>query len=184
MMELLTPCDDVFSLETLADEIRRSSNFKFVWQFFRYEGKGPVSAADVRAALAAITARRELHCFLTEGNNCTVELLHEHCSVEDAAGEFENVLAAAAGDHLGAYSREDRDATEEEKERIVQLFRQAGPYLSFSWTFGDEPGCEVCQEYGGVLFTDWFYGVAWDWMLLAVWPEAQLLWMGCLTDVD
>ena len=185
-MELIVPCDDAFSMSELAYRITDSSNFRFAWQFYRFPGKAPVSAEDIRIALKTITEKRECHRFLERnfGGEFTIDPMHEHCKIEKESGEFENILARAADDHLGAYSLDTRDATPDEKARIARLFRQSGSYASFALVPGDVPGCRKCHDRLDYLFSNWFFGVAWDWTLFAAWPEAQLLWMGCLTDTD
>ncbi len=189
-MEHLVPCEDAFSLQALSEEIESSSNFRFAWQFCRFQGKEPVSIQDIRTAFATITTQPDCHRFLKHSlpleldGGFAIEPMHEHCGIAEASGEFENILAGAAGDRLGAYSPNRGDATAQEKERIVRLFRQPGSYVSFILSPGNVPGCKVCGDYRGHLFSNWFYGVAWDWILLAAWPEAQLLWIGCLTDTD
>src|SRR5207249_1348749 len=112
-----------------------------------------------------------------------MEPLHEHCEIPDASGELENLLARAAGDHLGAYATNLRDATTKEKQEIGELFSQAGPYLAYQVQPGNVSGCRKCGH-NSHAFSSWYFGVAWDWCLLATWPKRNLLWMGCLTDTD
>ena len=186
----IATCDRPFSLDDLAAQIRRSSNCRFDWQFFRVSGIDLRAPDGVRQALASIVAADDLHRFLGESFEVvydgafTIGPLHEHCRIAEAPGEFENILAAAAGDHLGAYSRELRPATAGERQEVRELFGQAGAYWSYQLLPGNVPGCPACREYGSHLFTTWFLGVAWDWCLLASWPDRELLWAGCLTDTD
>src|SRR5437773_2756717 len=110
----LTTCDGPFSLNDLAARIRKSSNFRLSWQFYQCSGIDPQSPANIRQALEAIIATPELHKFLQESfepmyaEAFELEPLHEHSRVDAAAGAFENTLARAAGDHLGAYSQQLR----------------------------------------------------------------------------
>jgi len=46
--------------------------------------------------------------------------LHDHCRVESTSN-FENILAAAATDHLGACSRDLRSATAQECKEIAEV---------------------------------------------------------------
>lgn len=184
------PCQDAFSLEKLAHEVRQSSNFRFSWQFYRYEQVTSDLMLLVRQALDMVTTQPDCYRFLEKSfeplyeKRFWIKPVHEHCTIRKAAGEFENILASAAGDHLGAYSNVLRVAADEEKDQIKRLFNQAGTYVPFMLMPGKEPGCQTCAELNHDLFTSWFFGVAWDWTLLAIWPETRYLWMGCLTDTD
>ena len=188
----LTPVDDPVPLDDLARSIRASSNFRFDWQFYRFDGMDAASAADARRALEIVIANPALHRFLRESHDLlydhafSIEPLHEHCRVEPAGdAEFAGLLARAAGDHLGAYSKELRGATAAETREVRELFeRVGGPYSAYHLLPGEVAGCATCRDYNSHLFTTWFYGVAWDYCLLAAWPRAQLLWLGCLTDTD
>jgi hypothetical protein len=189
-MVYLAPCDDPFSLDDLAARIRRSSNFRLNWQFYQCSGIDPRSPANIRQALEAIIATPQLHKFLLESFEpmyaevFEVNPLHEHCRIEAAAGEFENTLARAAGDHLGAYSEQLRDATAAERQEIKDLFACFGEYFPYVLLPGSVSGCPVCRNHNNDLFSSWFFGVAWDWCLFALWPRRKLLWVGCLTDTD
>jgi hypothetical protein len=165
-------------------------DFRFSWQFFQCSGIDPKSPAKIRQALEAIIATPELHRFLQESFEpmysevFEVEPLHEHCRVGATVGEFENVLARAAGDHLGAYSRRLRDATATEKQVIKEVFESIGEYRAYELLPGNVAGCTACGQHNNHLFSSWFFGVAWDWCLFALWPRYNLLWVGCLTDTD
>lgn len=137
-MVYLARCDSHFSLNDLAAQIRKSSNFRFVWQFYQCSGVDPQAPATIRQALEAIIATPELHAFLRESfepmsdEAFKVKPLHEHCRVDAVAGEFENILARAASDHLGAYSQQLRDATADEKQSIKELFERMGEYRAYA----------------------------------------------------
>jgi len=182
-MVYLATCDAPFSLDDLAARIRKSSNFRVCWQFYQCSGIDSESPAKIRQALEAIIATPELHTFLQESfepmyaEAFEVEPLHEHCRVDAAMGEFENTLARAANDHLGAYSRNMRDATAAEIQEIKDLFGSIGQYRAYELLPGS-------GHHNNHLFSSWFYGVAWDWCLFALWPRRNLLWVGCLTDTD
>jgi hypothetical protein len=189
-MVYLATCESPFSLNELAARIRKSSNFRFSWQFYQCSGFDPQSPATIRKALEAIIASPELHEFLRDsfepmhGEAFEVEPLHEHCPVKAAADEFENILARAAGDHLGAYSQLLHEATAAEKDEIAELFGCMGQYRAFELQPGKNPGCPTCGSHNNHLFSSWFFGVAWDWCLFVLWPRWNLLWVGCLTDTD
>jgi hypothetical protein len=188
-MRHLSTIPDAIELDGLAARIRRSSNFRFNWQFYEFDGMDPRSPAAVQSALNLIIGREDLHRFLRESfddaydRDFTISRLHEHCRVE-AGPAFENVLAAAAADRLGAYSQDLQQATEQERAEIAELFRGPGDDYAFQLRPGNIPGCPICGTHNHHLFTNWFYGVAWDWCLLATWPDRNLLWLGCLTDTD
>jgi hypothetical protein len=186
----LVKCADTFSLDDLAARVCRSSNFRFAWQFFHSNGIAPQSLQGVRSALDSIIATSDLHQFLREffqpmyDDAFKIEPLHEHCQVVPAADEFEGILASAAGDHLGAYSRELRPANASEIQEIRELYASLGSYGAYQMLPGEVPDCPTCRTYNNQLFTNWFYGVAWDWCLFTSWPSRELFWMGCLTDTD
>src|SRR5689334_2500084 len=116
-MVYLATCDAPFALDDLAARIRKSSNFRVSWQFYQCSGIDPQSPANIRQALEAIIASPDLHNFLRDSfepvyaQAFEIEPLHDHCRVEAATGELEDILARAASDHLGAYSRNLRDPT-------------------------------------------------------------------------
>jgi hypothetical protein len=186
----LIPCDDPFPLDAVATEISKSSNFHFSWQFYQCKDVDLQSQARVRQALEMIIATPELHNFLLESfprtchQSFEMERLHEHCRLDDTTDQLENILARAAGDHLGAYSQPLREATVAERERIQHLLGSIGEYRAYELLPGNTFGCAICANYDNHLFSNWFFGVAWDWCLVAVWPHRDLLWVGCLTDTD
>jgi hypothetical protein len=113
-----------------------------------------------------------------------IEPVHEHCRIVSATGEFEDILARAANDHLGAYSKELIAANTQECEEIKGTFTAPGVYFPYQLLPGEVPGCAICGDYDNHLFCNWFYAVAWDWCFFLTWPDHNLLWMGCLTDTD
>jgi len=185
----LTTISDVFDLSDLAGRIRSSSNFRFNWQFFRTHGFDPRSPIGIRQALEAIIAEPGLHQFLRDSfrtfddESFSIDPLHEHCLIADSS-QLEEVLATAANDRLGAYSREWRQPTAKETGDLAARFSSAGNYQAFELRPGKAAGCPRCVDYANHLFSSWFFGVAWDWCLFATWPREKVLWMGCLTDTD
>lgn len=183
-MVYLARCDAPFSLDDLAARIRKSSNFRVCWQFYQCSGIDPQSPANIRQALETIVATPELHKFMQESfvpmyaEAFEVEPLNERCRVDAVTDEFENTLARAGGDHLGAYSRSLRDATAAEIKEIKDIFGSIGPYRAYELVPGSG------GHHNDHLFSSWFFGVAWDWCLLALWPRRNLIWVGCLTDTD
>jgi len=59
-----------------------------------------------------------------------------------------------------------------------------GVYDAYELIAGNVPGCPICKDASNHVFTNWFYGIVWDWCMFVVWPKKQILWMGCLTDTD
>jgi hypothetical protein len=188
---MLEPCEDPLPLDELARPVRSSSNFRFDWQFYRCDAGGDLtSSSSVRDALGRIIAQPTLHEFLRASfrplydERFEVSPLHEHARVLCAEGNFAEVLARAAEDRLGAYSRELVPATAAGRKQVERLFGALGPYVAWELLHGEEPGCAACRDFNNHLFTTWFYGVAWDWCFLVRWPARDLLWVGCLTDTD
>jgi hypothetical protein len=183
-MVYLATCDAPVSLDGLAARIRKSSNFRICWQFYQCGGIDPEDPTTIRQALEAIIATPEFHKFLQESfepmyaEAFEVKPLPEGCRVDASTGGFETILARAASDHLGAYSRNLRDATAAEIQEIKDLFGSIGQYRAYELLPGSG------GHYNDDLFSSWFFGVAWDWCLFALWPSRNLLWIGCLTDTD
>jgi hypothetical protein len=143
------------------------------------------------AILQTMIAVEECHRFLRDSaetlgdERFEVEPIHQHCPVVGAEGEFERTLAAAANDHLGAYSRELRDSTPQEADQVRPVFEPLGPYRAFQLVPGHQPGCAECaHHHNNHVFSSWFYGVAWDWCFLLSWPKERRVWAGCLSDTD
>ena len=93
-------------------------------------------------------------------------------------------MTRASLDRLGAYSRDLSPSTAEEREAVHKLFSRMGPYSAFKIDPGTHPDCDICRQHNSHLFSNWFFGVAWDYIFLVSWPLASLFWMGCLTDTD
>jgi hypothetical protein len=186
MRNFLYPIADPISLDDLAGRIRKSSNFRFAWQFYAFEHIKPSSANDVRKTLETVIAEPSCHRFLSDTFNDMYDQafqivgLHDHCQVVEATDSFENIMASAGNDRLGAYSCNLRDAVASEKDVVRRLFESLGPYQAFQVVLY----CDICQDHADHLFTNWFYGVVWDWCFLLTWAKPKLLWMGCLTDTD
>jgi hypothetical protein len=190
VMPQLSPIPDPVSLDDLAARIRNSSNFRFNWQWYALDHEVMPSPAAARMILKHVIEVPECHQFLRGTfddmyeREFKVEPIHEHCRIQPADGRLPDVLAAAAGDHLGAYSRELRSATVSERSEADRAFQCMGDYRAFELLPGEVPGCKQCQDYWNHLFTNWFYSVAWDWCFCAIWSNRPLAWVGCLTDTD
>ena len=104
--------------------------------------------------------------------------LHPLCNLESTRDFLETTLAAAANDNAGAYSKTLRDATASQKRKIALQFQELGDFYQFNLI------SDACTPYEDRFFSNWFYGVAWDWCLIATWPKQKIIWMGCLTDTD
>ena len=76
------------------------------------------------------------------------------------------------------FTRNLRNATGDEIQEIKDLFGSIGQYRAYELLPGS------VGHHNNHLFSSWFFGVAWDWCLLALWPRRNLLWVGCLTDTD
>jgi hypothetical protein len=175
------------ALEPLTARIRASSNFRFSWQWFSCPPFPATGAGEVRDILGAVIDRPDCHAFLIdslERGPFTIERLHEHVGFVRSDGSFEQVLARAAADQLGAYSRILADATPDQVKEVRAIFGALGTYTAFELTPGNVAACPACKDYNNHLFTSWFYGVAWDWTFCVRWTERPFAWIGCLTDTD
>lgn len=178
------------SLSSLQKAIQSSSNFRFASQFFTIGGRSKADSETARALLSSVIEAPDLQAFLRDSfapvtnETFSIEPLHEHALLARADSEFEQTLANAAADRLGAYSRNLSDAGNEQVQAIRQLFASLGPYSAFELVPGTAAGCPTCKHHNGHLFSSWFYGVAWDWCFCLIWPASSLAWLGCLTDTD
>lgn len=199
LMISLEPCDDLIVLDDLAARVRQSSNFRLAWQSFRFtfdwrihQHPDPATrwSAAARAALDEIVDRPELHRFLRDSfepmyaDTFSIERLHEHCVLAQNNTEFVRELAGIANDRAGAYSNGFIDPRLGEMRVIRDLFEGPGPFIGISVQPGQVKGCDLCRHHANHVFSSWFYSVAWDWCLLAIWPDAKVLWVGCFTDTD
>ncbi|MCP5120205.1 MAG: hypothetical protein GY953_56130 [bacterium] len=177
-------------LQRLKRTIEATSNFRFGWQFFELSGVDGVSPGAGLRVLQAMISDQDCHGFLRQtfdplyDKSFEIGSIHEHCRMSTDSGELENVLAAAANDHLGAYSGHLRDARPAEAAGIRTIFENLGSYQAFQLLPGEVQQCSICAEYNNHLFTNWFYGVAWDWCFVVTWPRRHRAWVGCLTDTD
>lgn len=193
MVELalnLSPTADPIDLSELAAAVRSSSNFRFTWRFFRLKAADLRAYSTVAASLDAIVRRSDLHSFLSDSmddiypRQFQIEPLHKHASLEIDSGYFLDTMARASLDRLGAYSRDLSPSTSDERAEIHRLFLSLGPYIAFHTKPGNDPNCEYCKIHNNDLISNWFFDVAWDFTFLLTWPNASVLWMGCLTDTD
>ena len=186
----VAPSEAPLSLEELARRIRKSSNFRFEWRWFRRTGASGVSAEAARQVLDDLVADPESHRFLRESfdpmydSSFEIRPIHEHCLVEPRSEEFVDILARAAADRLGAYSRHLAEASRWQRRRVHALFGKLGEYAAFELLPGSAAGCDTCASTGSHLFTNWFYDVVWDWCFVVLWEGSDLAWVGLLTDTD
>ena len=178
------------SLDELAARICSLSNFRFNWQWFRLDSNYSSSVQDAWRILSTLIIDTQCHQFLFDNfvpeynDDFEIAPIHEHSILVNSEGDFENVVASAAADKLGAYSRYLSNATTMECAEIRHLFGEIGSYVSYELQPGNVPDCEKCAERNSHLFTTWFYGVAWDWCFVLIWKDINLAWVGCLTDTD
>jgi hypothetical protein len=183
----LEPIDAPIELEPLAARVRASSNFRFSWQWFSCPPSASTETGEVRRILEAVIDRPDCHAFLNDSRDpgpFTIERLHEHVGFAAADGSFEQALARAAADQLGAYSRTYLAATPDQAKEIRDIFGALGPYRAFELTPGNVVGCSTCKHHNSHVFSSWFYGVAWDWLFCVRWTERPFAWIGCLSDTD
>jgi len=189
-MTEIHPISPPFSLDAIAKRIRQSSNFRFDWQFYSFSHLDRHSPADALNATNYIIDTPACHAFLRDSfkpmydESFSIERIHKHATFAPANDQLTNVLAAAANDTLGAYSRNLRNASTQDRLNVSQLFSATGDFCAFQLQPGNVKGCSGCKQHNSHLFSTWFYGVAWDWCFVVTWPQAKHLWLGCLTDTD
>jgi len=175
------------AFERLASRICGSSNFRVAWQMFQCDGPCKATPRTARQILETACLVPELHLFLAPEvrDQWPSRLhLHEHCTIEPAAGSFENILARAVSDRLGAYSHSLAEATCDEMGGVRDVFNGLGSYVPFELVPGGVPGCATCQEHNSHLFSEWFYAVAWDWCHCIIWEARKLALLWCMSDTD
>lgn len=175
--------------ERIAARIRRSSNFRVAWQLFEWGRPCKATPRTAGQVLETIALVPELQTFLARDEPPapeppSVQHLHEHCRFKIAPGTFERTLASAAADRLGAYSRILADAPPEQIKDVEEVFQGPGPYVPLELLPGEVEGCVECRGHNSHLFSDWFYGVAWDWCYCVIWETRGLVGLVCLTDTD
>ena len=182
--------DAPVALAELAERVRRSSNFRFDWQWFALDAPMSASPSAARRILETVVSAPACHRFLEESFKdlyepaFKIEAIHEHCRTVDVTHDFERILARAANDGLGAYSRELIDARPSEVMAVRELFGPAFPYSVFDLRPGEVANCRGCEPYNNHIFTNWFYGVAWDWCFCLMPHGKPIAWVACLTDTD
>jgi hypothetical protein len=175
--------------EQLAVRIRRSSNFRVAWQLFEWGGPCKATPRTARQVLETIVLVPELQTFLASSETPltkppNVQRVHAHCVFKPAGGAFERTVARAAADRLGAYSRILADAAPDQIREVEKVFQALGAYVPFELLPGEVEGCVECRGHNAHLFSDWFYGVAWDWCYCVIWEERRLVGLLCMTDTD
>jgi hypothetical protein len=186
----IQPIDEPFSLHELAARVRGTSNFRFAWQFFAVPDAVPDSSEQLRQVIGQVVEDPSCHAFLRHSfvamydDTFTIAPLHEHCDFAPRRAQFDDTLARAASDLLGAYGRLWHSASATDLQYVQETFGRPGEYRAFELLPGSVPDCPICRQYNHQLFTSWFYGVAWDWCYLVTWPARRIVWIGCLTDTD
>jgi hypothetical protein len=178
-------------LRDLARAVRASSNFPFEVIFFRWEGDGRPVAEEARTVLETFIATPELHAPLRErfhggyrpGTHFETSPLEAHAAVVAAGEEFEGELARASLDRAGAYSRSLQPASTEEARIVSEMFGALGRYEVAKLAAQPVPGCPTCG-WDSHLFSNWFFGVAWDWCYVVLWREGHTAAIVCMTDTD
>jgi hypothetical protein len=165
--------DDAFVIDGLSSRVCASSNMRFAWQFFRSH-RAVRTTADARAALDAVVAEPDNHAFLGHAQS----LVKNSALIEDAPAVMA-LLARAAANRLGAYAPILAPTPQAAVDDVARLFSQPGALHAFE--LRPDP---QSRDHSPHLFSDWFYGVAWDWCFVVSWPATNLVWVGCLTDTD
>jgi hypothetical protein len=175
--------------EQLAARIRRSSNFRVAWQLFEWDGPCKASPRTARQVIETIALVPEYQTFLANSEPpftkpLNIQPIHAHSVFKAAGGTFERTLARAAADRLGAHSRIRADALPEQIRDVENRFQRPGPYVPFELLPGEVNGCLACRGHNAHLFSDWFFGVAWDWCYCVIWEARRLVGILCMTDTD
>jgi hypothetical protein len=150
-MHIEAICDS-FDLGPLAASIRRSSNFRFAWQFYSVFGADLNALATTAEILRVIITQPSLHFFLANSlddiypRKFQIEPLHEHATIVRGGASFLDTMARASLDRLGAYSRELSPSTADEGEPIHKLFSRMGQYSAFTIEPGRVSTCTFCQQ--------------------------------------
>lgn len=173
----------------IAVRIQRSSNFRVAWQLFQWIGPCKAAPRTAQQALDTVVSVPAFQTFLANSEPpftkpLNVQSIHAHCAFKAAGGTFEQTLARAAADRLGAHSRILADAPPEQLREAEKVFQQLGSYVPFELIPGEVKGCLECRRHNAHLFSDWFYGVAWDWCYCVIWKDRSLVALLCLTDTD
>jgi hypothetical protein len=175
----------------LSRAIRASSNFQFEIIFFRWEDDGRPVAEAARSVLETFIATPELHAPLRErfhggyrpGTTFEISPLEAHAVLLAADGELDGELARASLDRAGAYSQSLQPASLTEARAVSKIFGALGRYEVAKLAAQPVPGCPTCG-WNGHLFSNWFFGVAWDWCYVVLWREARTAAIVCMTDTD
>jgi hypothetical protein len=189
----MTPISDEaagVSLDEVAVRIRRSSNFRFSWQWFARDAAIEPSADAAQRVLADVVTSPSNHEFLRASfsdlyaRSFTIEPLHEHSHFIEGTKAIEAILARAAGNRLGAYSPVYTEPDAAYDDMVRRAFSSVSPFVAFQLQPGAVATCPACAEHCSHLFSNWFYGVAWDWCFCLFPLTRPLAWVGCLTDTD
>jgi hypothetical protein len=186
----ITTIPNPIDLSEAASKLRSSSNFRFAWQFQEIAAVKSIDGHTCRTLLNCIVADTTLHEFLRSSiddiyrRDFEIWLLHEHCEIRETTDDFVDTFARAVFDHLGAYSRELRESTDEEREYVRRTFSPLGDFLAYSIIPGNHADCHDCKQYNHQLFSNWFFDVAWDYTYFVAWPDRRIVWIGCFSDTD
>ncbi len=186
----ITTIPDPIDLSDAASKLRSSSNFRFAWQFHQIDAVDDIDTDACRTLLHNVVIDPTLNEFLRSSiddiypRDFEIWSLHEHCQIRECTDEFLDSFARGVFDHLGAYSRDLRESTADERGYVRQTFSALGEFMAYSIFPGNHPDCADCKQYNHQLFSNWFFDVAWDYTYFVVWPDSRIVWLGCFSDTD
>jgi hypothetical protein len=186
----ITRIPDPIDLSDAAAKLRSSSNFRFAWQFHQIDDVDTFDADVCRSLLDHVVADPTLNEFLRSTiddiypRDFEIWSLHLHCQIRECTDEFIDTFARGVYDHLGAYSRDLRESTADERGYVRRTFSPLGDFLAYSIFPGNHPDCADCNQYNHQLFSNWYFDVAWDYTYFVAWPDSRIVWLGCFSDTD
>lgn len=180
--------EDVLGLQDLASAIRRESNVRFAWQFYRIDTDVVDSAATFARVLDLTLTTPELHSFLAAdfaefyAPAFRIGSLHRHASIVESPALFLDTVTRARLGRYGLSTENFTPVTRQERGFVPNLFLQLGRFSVVTTSPGTDPSCDVCRDSNNHLFSSWFRSDFSNDAFLVVWPGNSLAWMGCLTD--
>lgn len=187
-IKLIEPQIDLKELEIA---IGKSSNFEFVHQFFSTTISSLADPETLIDVLNHIADVPELHQFLlgqadysSSSEEFRINRLDKFSYFKKDKAFFGEILAGAALDIIGAYSKTLRFATPEEAETATKPFERFGKFEGFMLSRHPSENYHENRSTAPAYYCSWFFDVVWDYLLIATWPEKKIFWIGCLTDSD
>lgn len=166
--------DHLFDFSDWRQKIEGHSNFCVASQWFGSARDLSGNEVEAQELFDYVVKNENGHRFLLQQEGLIEIEPSSPTFVLDNQNFIETLTKIAFGKE-GAY-RTEEPMLYSEREQIGVLFGL--DFVAFELRPKDG------EHHNAHLFSSWFYGTAWDWCFIVIWPTTHRIWMLCLSDTD